>query len=173
MQATWGAVADYVGKFGREPVRRVWGAEDELVKAAAKRARGGAPRVGRYTPFDLLRAVSREGLGWQSVRFREYAEVFTGRYQLVWGPRPLRGRPGLRDLLGLRGDLPADDVLSAATAEDTFWASLFAEEWYGVRRASKRRELLRLAAAGDRVGFEALVSACLDEWLAAAEVDCD
>ncbi len=158
VKATWGSVADYVGKFGKQPARRVWGAEDELVKAAAKRARGGAPRVGRYTPFDLLRAVSREGLGWQSVRFREYVEVFTGRYQLVWGPRPLRGRPGLRDLLGLRGDLPADEALSAPTAEDTFWASLFTEEWYAVRRYSARVELLRLAAAGDRPSFDALVA---------------
>ncbi len=158
VEPTWGAVADYVGKFGKQPARRVWGAEDELVKAAAKRARGGAPRVGRYTPFDLLRAVSREGLGWQSVRFREYAEVFTGRYQLVWGPRPLRGRPGLRDLLGLRGDLPADESLSAPTVEDTFWASLFTEEWYAVRRYSARVELVRLAAADDRLGFDALVA---------------
>lgn len=91
--------AQYVGK---------WGLEHEMTKGHIKQSKGG------YSPFDLLRIISGllpEG----EVRhldnnptvasnlFREYAEAFVGKRQLVWSD-------GLRSLLGLGQEKSDEEI---------------------------------------------------------------
>jgi hypothetical protein len=120
LQRTYGAVQDYVTKYGHQPASdRVWGAESEMVKGHLKRAR----RYNGLTPYAMLEEVLdageeirdlREQLEeeecvaqraeiegqiaelekWQKTlraKFREYARAFKGRKQL----NPSRGMQGL------------------------------------------------------------------------------
>ncbi len=68
LQGTFGAVADYVAKWGRGLARPSWGPGAELGRAHVKSGRGD-----RYTPFDLLREVLVTGeLSGPGQRFRQY-----------------------------------------------------------------------------------------------------
>ena len=79
LDRTFGAVADYVAKFGREHLREPWGAAAELTKSHLKRGR----RNEHLTPFAMLELIS---LGYDELEpiFREYALWFKGKHQLVW-----------------------------------------------------------------------------------------
>lgn len=136
LNATRGAVGDYVSKFGRDPAGEPWGVESELAKSHVKQGRGSS------TPWDLLR-LAGDGDDQAGRRWREYAEVFKGRQQLVWSPH-------LRALLGL-ADAATDAELAEelpATAEHLLWISL--AQWRLILRYRLRAELLAVAAGGDR-----------------------
>nr|MDQ2887761.1 protein rep [Chloroflexota bacterium] len=79
---TYGAVADYIAKFGHEPISdRPWGIESEITKGHTKRG-----RVERhYTPFALLDAIA-DGHENLVPKWQEYARVFKGRKQLNYSP---------------------------------------------------------------------------------------
>src|SRR6266849_327984 len=79
LDRTFGAVADYVAKFGREPLRQPWGTAAELAKSHLKRGRGNE----HLTPFAMLELIS---LGHDELKpiFTEYATWFKGKHQLVW-----------------------------------------------------------------------------------------
>src|SRR5258708_1982167 len=54
LDRTFGAVADYVAKFGRQPLREPWGTSAELAKSHLKRGRGNE----HLTPFAMLELIS-------------------------------------------------------------------------------------------------------------------
>lgn len=83
--------AEYIAKFGMEPVRHDWGAARELTKASAKI---GLRFKGR-TPMTLLDEY-RRGMKASGALFREFALVFKGDRQLYWSPK-LREKIGLSD----------------------------------------------------------------------------
>lgn len=90
---TYGAVQDYIAKFGHEPEQKLpWGVESEMVKGHIKQARGedGA------TPFALLRAAT-DGLAWAEPLWQEYCQQFKGKKQLNFSP-------GLKKLYGIDDD---------------------------------------------------------------------
>lgn len=145
VERTWGAIADYVAKYGRDPEIDPWGPESELTKAHVKTG-----RPGRSTPWDLL-ARAGEGDGRAAHLFREYAECFKGRQQLVWSPH-------FRALVGLEDDAPSDQALAAARPADAVhlgWLSL--SEWLLVLRYDARADVLNAAAGGDWSAVLALV----------------
>lgn len=89
-------IADYIAKYGREPLSAEWGVEHEMAKAPVKQANQDG-----LTPFELLAAAAsvgtaalaklREKIG-ESVDstiagqlFREYFYAFKGRPRLYWG----------------------------------------------------------------------------------------
>lgn len=54
LDRTFGAVADYIAKFGREPLGTPWGVEAEMTKGHLKRGRGP---VEHLTPLRVLYQV--------------------------------------------------------------------------------------------------------------------
>lgn len=139
VQATWGAVDEYVAKWGREPIRRPWGVEDELTKAGVKVARRGD----RYSPFALASD--------HPDKFVEYCRAFKGKQQMRWSP-------GLFAHL-LPDELERSDLELAETPARDYeaWAVLFKPELRAVDYARAHHLLLTLAGRGDRLAFVALV----------------
>jgi hypothetical protein len=142
LQSTWGAVADYVSKWGREPDHRPWGAADELTKANTKRGRG----EDRHTPWDLLRWGADTGEAEPVELFREYHAAFKGRRQLVYSP-------GLKELLGLGPDRTDEELASETTASAVLLANLDYRHWSAVLRYDRdedtRAQLQYLLGLGD------------------------
>lgn len=104
------AIADYISKFGREPISRTWGVDSEMAKAPVKRALSDG-----FTPFDLLAVADgnvellerwklKFGNGddkqvmLQAGRlYREYFEAFKGKPRIHWG--------SAKEVLGLEAAL--------------------------------------------------------------------
>lgn len=144
LQRTFGAVADYVAKYGRDPKTDPWGPESEMTKAHIKQSRAGS------TPWELLRR-SVSGDVRAGFLYREYAGVFKGRQQLVWSPH-------FRAALGLADD-PTDSDIASARPHDAVslgWLSL--EEWHLVLRFDARADVLLAAASGSWAAVLGLVA---------------
>jgi hypothetical protein len=158
LQATYGVVADYVAKWGHQPTRRLWGAEDELTKAHSKRARRADLPGSGYSPFDLLRWLNETGESKPAALFREYAAVFKRRRQLTWSP-------DLAALLGLDDEAAkSDEELADETREESLLlASIGWEGWRAVRLLNQRGELLEVARAGDPDALGAFVRRLIAE----------
>ncbi len=151
VQATYGAVADYVAKFGHEPEReQPWGVTAEMAKAHAKRGRQKNP-----TPFDLLRralASPTEAPRYLAL-FREYVAAFKGTTQLKWSR-------GLRDrLLPDREELTDAEIAARLEAPAERLGRLSLEDWRQVLYSARRAELLRVAELGEWPDVVAFVAA--------------
>lgn len=141
------AAADYVAKFGHEPAdaASLWGAPQEMILAHHK-----AARIGGRNPWQML-ADAAGGDRRAGMLFREYAETFKGRRQLVW-TRGLKAFFGVDDvdddeLAGEMNDGPGP-VLAIITKPD----------WSAVCR-SRLRGLLLLAAEHEGVnGVERILA---------------
>jgi hypothetical protein len=134
VQSTWGAVGDYVAK---------WGIAAELTK----------PKMGRgahLSPFQLLGLGADTGEAAAVSLFREYAEVFKGRRQLVWSD-------GLRDMLGVGPEKSDAELSQEETAVAVLLANLDLDHWRAVvhfdRAEHTRARLLTFAGAGDLIGL--------------------
>ena len=101
-----------------------WGLEDEMTKSHSKVAKNGG-----FTPFALLQNILDTGDAQSWQLFKEYAEAFKGKRQLVWS-KGLRAR-----LLPELEDLSDEEIASAAdeSVDAVFWASLSIQEWRAVR----------------------------------------
>lgn len=126
--------AQYVAKMGLEEAR-TWGLGSEMTKGHIKRAKDGE------TPFDFLRSclACRDPQG--RLLFREFAEAFRGKRQLVWSR-------GLRDRFDLE-NLSDAEVASSQEVDAELLARLSPEQWRLVIRRDARGELLELARGGD------------------------
>jgi len=128
-------VARYVTKLGHE---LHWDTADELVRSHSKS--GGRSR---WSPWDLLGELAYpEDQSGERHRFaeifREYAEAFHGRRQLVWSR-------GLRHEL-LATDEASDQAIADSIGEvDPVLAALSLEDWRLVRRSRQRGTLLLVA----------------------------
>jgi hypothetical protein len=114
-----------------------WGAAEELTLGAAKTARD--PDKGR-TPWDLL-AEATDGDERAGRLWREYAEVFSGRRQLVWSPgfKALTGVAEVSDEEAAENDEGGDPAGVAALGPDA---------WGVVRRHECHAAVLDAAEAG-------------------------
>ena len=83
---TYGSVADYVAKFGREPLRTPWGAATELTKGHLKQGRSKEHE--HVTPFAMLLLIS-QGRDELKPIFREYAHRPPHQKLHVVGPSKL------------------------------------------------------------------------------------
>jgi hypothetical protein len=143
VQATAGAVADYVAKFGREPKRaNPWGTESELTKAHTKRSRSESGA----TPFDLVRGYAASGSVRCAAWFQEYARVFKGRRQLLWSR-------GLRAAVGLGVELTDEEAAEVEQEVAELVCELDGNQWAAVLAARARARVLAIArvASGDEV----------------------
>lgn len=120
-----------------------WGLEQEMTKSHLK-----VGLSGNRTPWDLLRAIN-DGLSDEdySSLYCEYAEAFKGRHQLEWSK-------GLRELLGLGGEVSDRELADSVEEEAEFLGALTRDQWAVVLRADRRGELLEVASAS---GWEGVV----------------
>lgn len=119
--------ANYVAK---------WGFATEVTHSHIKTAKPG----GR-TPWQLL-ADSAAGDKRSSWLFREFAECFHGKRQLYYSP-------GLRQKLGLLGELTDQQLLDLETTEEkTLVCEIGNDEWSMVLRWRARAALLAAAEVG-------------------------
>jgi hypothetical protein len=140
MDQTFGAVQDYITKFGHEPTNKTpWGVEAEMTKAHIKQARSEAG----MTPFALLGAIA-DGLEKYAPRWQEYASVFKGRKQLTYSP-------GLKERY--QEEEKTDEELAAEgeTTEAITLVDLSPDQWNVVVERRARGGLLELIRTG-RIG---------------------
>jgi hypothetical protein len=134
---TRGAAADYVAKWGREPIRTPWGVEHEISKAHIKQSK----QNDRYTPFGMLRAIHEGDHDELIPRFREYATWFKGKSQVRWSK-------GLASLLGLE-DKTDEEIASETRVEAILLGRLNREQWKVVLTNDVRAEILLIARQGE------------------------
>ena len=136
VQRTYGAVADYIAKYGRESaVDSPWGVEAEMTKGHIKQGRGSE----HYTPFALLAAVhdGREDL---APKFYEYAQVFKGRKQLNFSP-------GLKARYQ-EEEKTDEELMQEHEHEACTLVQLTEDQWSGVLGNDVRGELLEEGRTG-------------------------
>jgi hypothetical protein len=139
LDRTYGAVGDYIAKFGYEPARGAdtWGVESEMTKGHMKKGRGEE----HLTPFGILAAIEagREDL---KPVFAEYARSFKGHKQL--NPSP--------GLYAFYGEEEKTDAELAEEHEEENVVDLVLlddEQWAAVVGNDIRAELLVVARTGN------------------------
>jgi hypothetical protein len=148
LDATYGAVADYVAKYGHEPERPPWGPDAELTKAHVKRARNPE----RMSPFALLAAADESGEA--ASLFKRYAREFKGKHQLQW-------TQGLRELLGIEARTDDEIVEDAGADGFELLGRISREEWRAIVSNDARSEVVRAAAAGSWGAIQEIIAACI------------
>ena len=140
LQRTYGAVADYIAKYGREPaVENPWGVESEMTKGHVKQGQ----EEKHYTPFALLAAIA-DGVTRLEPKFEEYGRVFKGRKQLNYSP-------GLKKMYQ-EEEKSDEDLIEEPQAEEAFTIlEIEKEPWAQVVGANVRGSLLEHARVG-RIG---------------------
>lgn len=135
---TNGAAADYVAKYGREPLHQIWGAAAEMTKAHIKSGR----MKEHLTPFTML-ALIAQGCNELKPFFIEYARCFKGKHQLVWSAK-------LRSQLQVNEPEKTDPQLADEPEEQTvLLGSLTREQWKCILIKDARGHLLEVARSGD------------------------
>lgn len=149
---TFGAVGDYVAKFGRDPEKEPWGVSAELVKWHTKTGR----MSGSMTPFQLLEAAPEVPPAARA--FREYAEAFKGRHQLQWSPYLRRALiPDRKEISDQEAANASGDVSMEIVAQ------LDRSVWKTVLANGARAEVLHAAAtSGLRGVYQVLVDIGVD-----------
>lgn len=105
-----------------------WGLEHELTKGHVKKGRGDS-----LTPFDMLRQYPENPELFGDL-FREFADVFKGKRQLVW-------TDGLKKLLEVE-DKTDEDIIFQTEKESILIHELGVEVWHLLVRYSHRAEYL-------------------------------
>jgi hypothetical protein len=127
------AIADYVAKFGREPM---WTAAHEMTKSPTKGGYQGG-RTPRQLLEDYARGDKEAGLLW-----RVYAIEIHGQRQLVWSR-------GLRKLLGLEPELSDEEIAEEQSDVAVILATLTPYQWKVVLGNDARGELAQVLTTGD------------------------
>lgn len=125
--------AEYVAKYGREPIESFWDATHELVKSNSKRGRGI-----HNTPLELL-AMFSEGDVKAGNAWMEYARAFKGSKQLVWST-------DIRKFLKLEAEKSDQELSETIAPEFLPFAEITRKEWIAIRGLKKRGELLHFAS---------------------------
>lgn len=166
------AIADYISKYGREPLDKSWGIDTELAKGCVKKA-----GIEGLTPFELLGAASglSESLErflnltnetdekyakWRAGQlFAEYFYAFKGRPRIYWG--------------SMRRILELDDAIAEfieqnprIESESQVILMIEAEDWHGVIKQNLQGELLIQVA----MSMRSVTSSSLRLWLDQKEI---
>lgn len=135
-------VALYIQKFGHEPIDLnrpfKWSMECEVTKSQVKVSKSEAGR----SPMQLLADYTINGDARAGELWREYAQAFKGRKQLVWSR-------GLRKRLGLVVEETDEEIAKREDEAAVILASLTLKQWRVVLANDCRGELLELAHTGD------------------------
>lgn len=144
-------VADYVAKWGKEPINPEWSVSAEIAKQPVKQARKGG-----LTPTAILFDYG-EGVPGMRELWREYAYAMKGRNQLVWSR-------GMRDELGIGKEKSDGELAADVPASSILLASLNKEQWKIILKAEARSKVLYHAANDDEAAFSQWLGNYLEEW---------
>ncbi len=111
-----------------------WGLESEMTKWHVKKGNQS------LTPFDLLRSYFRDSNENHAALFREYAQAFHGKKQLVWSN-------GLKALFNLV-DLDDGEIAARADQSAVVLGQITADQWRLVLAVDGRSTVLDLARHG-------------------------
>jgi hypothetical protein len=140
LDRTYGAVADYIAKFGREPLKPPWGVEAEVTKGHLKQGRGRKDE--HVTPFGLLSLIYQGNEELIPV-FQAYARWFKGHKQLSWSK-------GLRkQLLGSEQEKTDEELAREQQEDAVLLGRLTRAQWRVVLANDARGELLEVARSGE------------------------
>ena len=145
-------VQDYVAKFGHQPVVTGWSIEHELTKQPVKKA-----KMGGRSPAQMLADYGNGDIRAANL-WREYAQAFKGKKQLVWSK-------GLRGILGMGMELPDEGIAGSIPQGAEILTRLSPVEWKAIRKADLRGELLDAAGTMDADHFRRWLSEKLEKWL--------
>jgi hypothetical protein len=119
-----------------------WGLEDEMTKGHTKKALHGE------TPFDFLRAYLADATDKQAgALFREFAETFKGKRQLLWSA-------GLKKRYAI-GELSDDELSTQMDDTARLLGQISLAQWCDVLAVEGRGLVLQLAASG---GWDAVAA---------------
>jgi hypothetical protein len=146
-------VADYVNKFGREPVElQGWTIAHEVTKANSKMGKVGR-KFGNefhYTPFQLL-GFATDGDSVAAELFKEFSACFEGRRMNYW-------TNGLKDWFNINEVEDEDLAVDQETEkekEEEFVIRLDGDQWKLIIETNARFEVLQAAARG---GLDSVLS---------------
>jgi len=137
-------IAEYVAKWGHDPVKGSWSLAAEITKGGSKTLLKAADH---YTPFQLL-DLHLAGDVKAGLLFREYASAMFRTKQLVWSR-------GTRELLGLNRELSDEELASAQEEDAALFAQLTPAEWTRVLQLGQRGHLIEIASRNDQAMFAA------------------
>lgn len=145
-------IREYVAKFGHEPIKPNWSLEHELTKAIVKKSRG----EGR-TPTQLLADYGEGDIGAGRL-WKEYANVFKGRNQLVWSR-------GLRELLGMGKETTDAEAAAELPPEARLLGRITPSQWRAILKADLRGELLDAASTMSDEDFAHWLADAFNRWV--------
>jgi hypothetical protein len=139
------SAAEYVAKWGRE---RLWTPGREMTKGTVKKG-----RLGRYTPFDLLR-LARGGEVWAADRFVEWSKASKG-------VRTITFSRGLRDLYSVDDSADSDRQIAEHGLDESYivLSELSKREWRLICDANLRSSVLIVARSGGALAVRRLIRA--------------
>lgn len=135
------ACSDYLAKHDAV----TWGADRELASARTKAGK----REGRH-PFQLLEAAATDDAA--AARYLEYVEAMRGKRQLFWSQ-------GLKDWAGIN-DISDEEAAVEGREEVEQVCLIDRHDWYAVRMARRRAELLTVAEVEGVAGITRVVAEC-------------
>lgn len=136
-----------------------WGVDREMTKGHV-----GKSAVGGRTPFQLLQAYL-DGDKIAGSIFREFAEKFKGRRQLVYSK-------GLRSLFNIV-DLSDEELATSDEEDATIFMMIPLDVWRSVLRADRRGQLLEVCRNGKKAVEEFLSTLLIQDPYAPCELDAD
>jgi hypothetical protein len=136
--------SDYLAKSDAP----MWGADRELASSRTKHGK----RQGRH-PFQLLDESRQDAQA--AALYMEYVQAMHGRRQLYWSP-------GLKDWAGVN-DVSDEEAATEDQAEAELVCLLDRRDWYAVRQAGRRGDLLTAAEIEGAEGVARLIAACYQQ----------
>lgn len=151
-------VAEYIAKFGREPISKTWGVAEEMALSNAKKS-----STKGITPFQMLSAyagndeiIERLMDIWKcydrdrvkkraGAKYREYFQAMLGRHRLRWSK-------GMRERLGLEQAIK--DYYAAQIDEASYGAPVVMinrgqHGWYKIIELGLRTDFIKVVATGN------------------------
>lgn len=111
-----------------------WGLESEITKGHIKKSKDGE------SPFDLLRAYLADGDKQAGALFREFAECFKGKRQLLWSP-------GLKKRFKI-GEMSDEELANKQDDKALLLGTVTVEQWRYILKKEARSLVLELAEQG-------------------------
>lgn len=153
-------IADYVAKYGHDPVDLGWTVAHEIAS--------GMSKVGRVDGLSMWQVLAAYGDNvrngrpddWPGHTFIDYAKTFKGRSQLQWSQ-------GLRGLLHLGEELTDEELALREEEQAILLAFLTRKQWDIILGNDARGELPLVAESAMRGGDPGL----LHRWLAGLGIE--
>lgn len=126
-------IAEYVAKWGHEPLTPGWGAAREITKQVSKRSRGDKGETPQQLLYDYFEGDNHKGELWV-----EYAMTMKGSKQLIWSK-------GLKETIVLPSFETDEEIAEAEPTNSVLIAQLTHQQWRAILVSRMRGEVLQKA----------------------------